>query len=137
MRQKTRNVRKAIDLRNEADSMVFQTEKALSEVGDKIEAADKEKVEADLTHLKDLLEKTNPEVMSDSEIDDIKAAKEKLMEMLRHYLQSFMSRIILGGKGPDMSGADGSDPSQTYGDVMLLMEIIRKYKQESKSNLTI
>jgi molecular chaperone DnaK len=108
--------KEAIDLRNEADSMVFQTEKALSEVGDKIEAADKEKVEADLTHLKDLLEKTNPEVMSDGEIDDIKAAKEKLMENAQALFAKLYEQNNPGGAGPDMSGADGSDPSQTYGD---------------------
>ncbi|MEG2700192.1 MAG: molecular chaperone DnaK, partial [Hungatella sp.] len=38
-----------IDARNDADSMVFQTEKALEEVGDKIDANDKASVEADLT----------------------------------------------------------------------------------------
>ena len=42
----------AIDARNDADSMVFQTEKALQEVGDKIDANDKAAVEADLNALK-------------------------------------------------------------------------------------
>ncbi|WP_419300104.1 Hsp70 family protein, partial [Acinetobacter guillouiae] len=37
----------AIDARNDADSMVFQTEKALEEVGDKISPNDKAEVEAD------------------------------------------------------------------------------------------
>ena len=40
--------KEAIDTRNDADSMVFQTEKALEEVGDKIDANDKAAVEADL-----------------------------------------------------------------------------------------
>ena len=40
--------KEAIDARNDADSMVFQTEKALEEVGDKIDAADKSAVEADM-----------------------------------------------------------------------------------------
>ena len=44
--------KEAIDARNDADSMVFQTEKALEEVGDKIDANDKAEVEADLNALK-------------------------------------------------------------------------------------
>ena len=71
--------KEAVDTRNEADSMVFQTEKALADVGDQLSDADKSTVQADIDHLKDLLNKTNPEVMSDGEVDDIKAAKEKLM----------------------------------------------------------
>ena len=59
--------------------MVFQTEKAMEEVGDKIDAADKTAVEEDLKALKELVEKTNPEDMTDAQIDDLKAGKEKLM----------------------------------------------------------
>ena len=50
--------KEAIDARNEADSFVFQTEKALNEVGDKVDASEKATVEADLQALKDILEKT-------------------------------------------------------------------------------
>mgnify|MGYP000632847411 CR=1 FL=1 len=46
--------KEAIDARNDADSMVFQTEKAIEEVGDKLDANDKTAVEADLNALKDL-----------------------------------------------------------------------------------
>ena len=49
--------KEAIDTRNEADAMVFQTEKALKEVGDKLDAADKSSVEADVQALKDILAK--------------------------------------------------------------------------------
>ncbi len=71
--------KEAIDTRNEADSMVFQTQKALDEAGDKIDPNDKATVEADLAALKELVEKTNPENMTDAEVADIKAAQEKLM----------------------------------------------------------
>ena len=112
--------KEAIDLRNEADSMVFQTEKALSEVGDKISDTDKENVEADLARLKELLEKTNPEVMSDGEIEDIKAAKEKLMtDAQALFAKLYEQNNATGGAGPDMSGAGGPDTTQTYdGDVV-------------------
>ena len=106
----------AIDLRNEADSMVFQTEKALGEVGDKISDTEKGTVEADLNHLKELLEKSNPEVMSDGEIDDIKAAKEKLMTDAQALFAKLYEQSNAQGAGPDMSGAGNSDTTQTYGD---------------------
>lgn len=106
--------KEAIEVRNDADSMVFQTEKALQEVGDKIDAADKEKVESELTHLKELIEKTNPEVMSDGEVEDIKAAKERLMESAQALFAKVYEQTQGAGQagpGPDMSAADtGSAP---------------------------
>ena len=68
-----------VDTRNDADSFVFQTEKALEEVGDKIDAADKAAVEEDLKALKELVEKTNAEEMTEAQVEEMKAAKEKLM----------------------------------------------------------
>ncbi|WP_029504680.1 molecular chaperone DnaK [Lachnoclostridium phytofermentans] len=102
--------KEAVDTRNDADSIVFQTEKALSEVGDKVSADEKAAVEADLNHLKDLVAKANPEVMSEGEVEDIKSAKEKLMNSA----QALFAKLYEGaqgaaGAGPDMSGA-GADP---------------------------
>ena len=72
--------KEAIDAKNDADAMVFQTEKALGEVGDKIDAADKATVEAEVQALKDLLAKANTEELTDAQVAEIKAGKEKLME---------------------------------------------------------
>ncbi len=100
--------KEAVDVRNDADSMVFQTEKALSEAGDKIDAAAKETVEADVARLKELLEKSNPEVMSEGEVADIKAAKEKLMEDAQAlFAKLYEQSGAAGGPGPDMSGEAG------------------------------
>ena len=71
--------KEAIDARNEADSLVFQTEKALEEAGDKVDAAEKASVEADLKDLKDLVEQTKDQEMTDAQVEDMKAKKEKLM----------------------------------------------------------
>ncbi|MBP3664863.1 MAG: molecular chaperone DnaK, partial [Tyzzerella sp.] len=71
--------KEAIDARNEADSIVFQTEKALADVGDKVDANEKATVEADIQALKDILAKSTPESMTDADVEEIKAAKEKLM----------------------------------------------------------
>jgi molecular chaperone DnaK len=106
--------KESIDVRNDADSMVFQTEKALEEAGDKIDAADKETVESDLAHLKGLLEKTNPEIMSEGEVEDIKSAKEKLMTDAQALFSKLYEQSNGAGAGPDMSGAEDSDNTQSY-----------------------
>ncbi len=98
--------KEAVETRNDADSMVFQTEKALGEVGDKLSADDKAVVEADLAHLKELIEKTNPEVMSEGEVADIKAAKEKLMTSAQNlFAKLYEQNQGAAGAGPDMGGA--------------------------------
>ena len=98
--------KEAVETRNDADSMVFQTEKALNEVGDKIGPDDKAAVEADLAHLKELIEKTNPEVMSEGEVADIKAAKEKLMNSAQAlFAKLYEQNQGAAGAGPDMGGA--------------------------------
>jgi molecular chaperone DnaK len=107
--------KEGIEVRNDADSIVFQTEKALEEVGDKISEDEKASVKADLDHLKDLLAKTNPEVMSDGEVEDIKAAKEKLMTgaqalFTKMYENMQAAQGAQGAAGPDMgAGADVVD----------------------------
>lgn len=104
----------AIDTRNEADSFVFQTEKALGEVGDKIDAAEKSTVEADLEALKAILERTKDQEMSDSDIDEMKAAKEKLMTdaqaLFAKVYEQAQGAAGAAGAGPDMSGAAGAGP---------------------------
>lgn len=99
----------AIDTRNEADSFVFQTEKALSEVGDKIDASAKTTVEEDLSALKAVLERTKDQEMSDSDIDEMKAAKEKLMTDAQALFAKVYEQTQ-GAAGPDMgAGAAGPD----------------------------
>ena len=100
--------KEGIDARNEADSMVFQTQKALDEAGDKVDAAEKEKVQADIDALKAVVEKTNPESMTDSEIDELKAGKEKLMESAQGVFQKMYEQAQAqgaAGAGPDMGAA--------------------------------
>ena len=60
------------DLRNEAEQLIFTTEKSIKDLGEKIDAKDKEKTEAEIKELKEALEK--------NDLDDIKSKKEKLME---------------------------------------------------------
>ena len=91
--------KEAIDTRNEADAMVFQTEKALKEVGDKLDAADKSSVEADVQALKDILAKSTPEDTSDAQVAEIKAAKDKLMESAQKLFTKMYEQAGAAGAG--------------------------------------
>ena len=91
--------KEAIDTRNEADAMVFQTEKALKEVGDKLDVADKSSVEADVQALKDILAKSTPEDTSDAQVAEIKAAKDKLMESAQKLFTKMYEQAGAAGAG--------------------------------------
>ena len=100
----------AIDARNDADSMVFQTEKALEEVGDKIDANDKASVEADLNALKEAINRAPIEDMTDAQVEDIKAGREKLMNSAQALFAKVYEQAQAGaqGAGPDMGGPEAS-----------------------------
>lgn len=109
--------KEAIDARNDADAMVFQTEKALQDVGDKIDANDKTAVEADLATLKELIEKSNPDDMTESQVEDIKAAKEKLMDSAQKLFAKVYEQAQAAGAGaagPDMGSNMGGNNGGTY-----------------------
>ena len=101
--------KEAIDARNDADSMVFQTEKALEEVGDKIDANDKSEVEADLNALKEAINRAPVDQMTDAQVEDIKAGKEKLMNSAQKLFAKVYEQTQQAGAGagPDMGGAAG------------------------------
>lgn len=110
--------KEGIDARNEADSFVFQTEKALGEVGDKIDAAQKQTVEDDLKAMKELLEQTKDKELSDSEIDDLKSKKEKLMNdaqalfaKVYEQAQGAAGASAAGQQSQDAGSASTSDAS--------------------------
>jgi len=73
--------KEAIDVKNAADSMVFQTEKALTDLEDKIEAEEKEKVEAELAKLKELSEGMNSDTMSEEDTASLKEATDALTQV--------------------------------------------------------
>ena len=113
--------KEAIDARNEADSMVFQTEKALEEVGDKIDANDKTAVEADLNALKEAIAKAPADQMTDVQVDEIKAAKEKLRNSAQKlfskvYEQAQAAQGAAGAQGQAGPQAGQSASQAGYGD---------------------
>lgn len=106
-----------IDTRNEADSLVFQVEKSLEEIADKIDAADKDRLEAENKKLKDVLEKSKLETMTDADVEEIKAAKEALTQVFQEVSQKMYEAAAAAqgaAGGPDMgdmggAGAPGGD----------------------------
>ena len=115
--------KEAIDTRNEADSFVFQTEKALEEVGDKIAESDKATVQGDLNALKSLLEQTKDQELTDSQVSEIKAAQEKLMQSAQSlfskvYEQAQQAAGGQAGAGPDMNAGGNAGGSAPEDDVI-------------------
>ena len=108
-----RRRKEGVDARNEADSIVFQTEKALKEVGDKIDANAKATVESEIADLKAVLERTKDQTdISDADIDALKTGKEKLMndsqQLFTQMYQNMQNAQSAQGAGPDMGGQNNA-----------------------------
>ncbi|CBI39294.3 unnamed protein product, partial [Vitis vinifera] len=102
--------RDAIDTKNQADSVVYQTEKQLKELGDKVPAPVKGKVEAKLKELKDA-------ISSGSTTQTIKDAMAALNQEVMQIGQSLYSQAGAPGAGAG-AGAAGSTDSKPDGDVI-------------------
>ena len=95
--------REALDIRNGADQMVYQSEKTISELGEKLDAADKSELQAKIDALKETLKGDN--------LDDIKAKQEDLQKKFYEVsAKVYQAAQPQGGPGPDMGGA-GSAPN--------------------------
>ena len=107
--------KEAVEARNDADAMVFQTEKALQDVGDKLSGEDKTKVEADLAALKSLVESTDPENMSEYDVEQLKNAKETLMTSAQNLFAKLYEQ-----NGPGANAGTGATGPADYaeGDVV-------------------
>ncbi len=108
--------KEAIDAKNDAESFIFQTEKALNETKDKLDANDVTEVEADLNALKALVENANTDELSESQVADMKAAQEKLMQSAQKVFAKMYEQAGAAagaGAGDDMGSAGGADMGGT------------------------
>lgn len=112
-----RKRKEAIDARNDADSFVFQTEKALNEVGDKIDASEKSSLEADLNDLKAFLESTKDTEMTEDQVSELKGKQEALMSKAQNLFTKMYENMqgAAGAAGPDMSNMGGAEQTQDAG----------------------
>ena len=104
-----RKRKEGVDAKNEAESMVFQVENALNEVGDKISSDEKASVQADVDALKAVVERVkNVPNLSDSEVSELKAGKEKLMNSAQKvYAKMYEQAAPQGQAGPGPQGFGG------------------------------
>ena len=88
------------EVRNQADTLVYQTEKVLKEQGDKISGEEKETVEARLRELKDALAGTD--------VDAIKRATESLMTASQGFAQKLYEQAAQDGSGTAAAGGSSA-----------------------------
>ena len=110
--------KEAIDARNEADSIVFQTEKALEEAGDKVDPTEKAAVEADLKDLKDLVEATKDQDMTDAQVEDLKAKKDKLMTSAQNLFTKMYEAAAQAQQGAQGATDAGANQGAANDDVV-------------------
>ncbi len=117
--------KEGVDARNDADAIVFQTEKALEEAGASLDAADKAAVEEKLNSLKAVVERTANQVdISDADIDALKSGREDLMNASQKLFQKMYENAQAAqgagqaAPGPDMNMGGGSAQGGPADDVV-------------------
>ena len=115
--------KEAIDARNDAESFVFQTEDALKQVGDSVDAADKSAVEADIAAVKSFLDAhKEAEAMTEADVAELKTAQDKLTQSAQKVFtkmyEQTQGQAGAQGAGPDMSGAGAGAGSTGADDVV-------------------
>ena len=113
---KDKKRKEGIDARNDADNMVFQTEKAMEEAGDKIDASEKATVEADIAKLKEVLDRTTPDNISEADVAALNEGKEQLMKDAQSLFAKMYEQAggAAGQAGPGPQAGAGADPNATY-----------------------
>ena len=90
--------REKIDARNEADSMIYATEKSLKDLGDKVDAAEKQKIDDAIAALK--------QALSGDDVEAIKAKTKELQEASYKIAEELYKQQAAAGGNPDMGGAN-------------------------------
>ena len=95
-----------IEARNQADSLVYSVEKNIKEFGDKVDAAEKSRIEDAVARVKKALE--------GDDLDAIKKAQEELMNVSHKLAEAMYAKTAGGAGGPGAAGgasAAGADAS--------------------------
>lgn len=90
-----------VDAKNEGEQVIFATEKAIKDLGDKVSKEDKEKAEEQIKDLKEALEKDN--------IDDIKAKKDKLNETAMALATKVYEEAAKNNQNADATNAESTE----------------------------
>ena len=100
-----RKRKEAIDAKNEADSLIFQTEKTLGELEGKLSDDEKSAVEAELNKLKDTAKDMNPETMTEADVENLKAATEALTQEF-YKISEKLYQQAQAAQGAEPNGGD-------------------------------
>ncbi len=106
--EEDRKAKEGVEVRNEADSLVYSTEKSLSDFGDKISEEDKEKVNAAIAAVKQSLES--------GDNDDIKAKTEELKQAAYSLAEEAYKAQTAQGEGSGQEGGAEAGSSGGSGD---------------------
>ncbi len=99
--EEDRKRKEAIEAKNDADSLIFQTEKSLGELADKIEESEKATIEEAVAKLKTLIEPLVPETMSEADVEQVKAETEVLrQEFYKVSEKLYQAQAPQGEEGP-------------------------------------
>lgn len=102
--------KEAVDTKNEADSLVFQTEKLMKDLGDKISAEDKAKIEAEVENLKKVNDGLVAENMSETDVATLKTACEALSNVVQEFSTRMYQQAQAAGVNPeDMANAGSAN----------------------------
>ncbi|MBM6829745.1 molecular chaperone DnaK [Anaerotignum lactatifermentans] len=105
--------KEAIDAKNEADSLIFQTEKTLGELEGKLGADEKAAVEGALNTLKDTVKDMQPETMTEADVANVKSATEALTQEF-YKISEKLYQQAQAAQGGD--AANGGDPNVVDGE---------------------
>ena len=105
--EEDKKAKEAVETKNRADTMIFQSEKTLSELGDKVDAADKADVEAAIERLKETVKSGNTDAIK-ADTEALEKSFYKISEKL------YAQQQAQGGQGFDPNGQGGAQDSQFY-----------------------
>ncbi|MFA5565083.1 MAG: molecular chaperone DnaK [Acidimicrobiia bacterium] len=108
--EEDRKRRDEVEVRNNADTLVYQTEKVLREQGDKVEGDEKAKVEASLAELK--------EALAGSDLDAIRTGTEALMTASQSFTQRLYEQAAADQSAGEAGGGTGAGDAPSDDDVV-------------------
>lgn len=101
--------KEAVDTKNQADGLVFQTEKLIKDLGDKISAEDKTRIEGELENLKKVNDSLTAENMSETDVATLKTACETLSNVVQEFSTKLYEAAQAAGVDPNAQGAAGGN----------------------------
>lgn len=97
--------RESVDAKNEADSLIYATEKSLKDLGDKVDSAEKQKIEAAIADLKKAMESDN--------VEDIKSKTEALKQSSYKIAEELYKQQGAQGQNPNAGDSSSTDNSNS------------------------